>query len=139
MEAHGIATWGWGVLQLLKAYNKVKVPSFVAIGVRHLQTPTPPPLRDLYLSSHAKCGYYRPSHLIFLFFFATHTTFDVVEVEPQFILHIVGGVGILFQPFVCWCRGAMFVCSNFRIAQSPCIGLHCPIPLGRVVWQSCNM
>ena len=51
---------------------------------------------------------------------------------------IVGGVELILQPFVRWCKGAMFARFDFCIAQSPCIGLHYPTPFGKVPWQSCN-
>ena len=43
------------------------------------------------------------------------------------------------QPLVHWSRGAMFACSNFRVVQSRCVGMHYPTPFGLIGWQFCNV
>lgn len=59
--------------------------------------------------------------------------------KPKLMLYIIGGIKLIFHPFICWSKGAMFTTSDFGIAQSLSIGLHCPISFGKVGWHSWNV
>lgn len=50
--------------------------------------------------------------------------------HPKFVLHIVGGPILFLHTFVYRSQGAMFFSSDFGIAQSPYIRLHCPTSFG---------
>lgn len=58
LVAHENATKGWGLLQLLKAYNTAKMPPYVAIQVQCPQVPTILPLRDWLYLHQQHVGYY---------------------------------------------------------------------------------
>lgn len=53
------------------------------------------------------------------------------------MFHIVDGLEAFFQPFLCWCKAAMFFSLDFGIAKSH--WLTCPIVFGRGGCKSCNV
>lgn len=88
---------------------------------------------------HWPCGgYYWPLKHI-CHFATTHTTAWQLNAKPLLMLHIIGGIELLFHPFVCWSKGTMFTSSDFGVAQSRSIGLHCSMSFGGVGWQSWNV
>jgi hypothetical protein len=80
LVAHENTTKGWERTQLLKAYDEVRMPYFVATRIQHPQGPTPPPLKNWYLSSLATCWVLpRGDHSLFYFAYTCKNYFFFIK------------------------------------------------------------
>ena len=119
LVAHKNVNEGWGVSQLSRADDEVKVSHSVAIGTLCPQAPTPPFSRYWYLSSLAMCWVLHAS-LVHASSCCHSRDAQCCYGKTKLMFHIVSGRKLFLHLFLYWSKGAILAHFHFSNVQIPC-------------------